>query len=106
MRSKDGSISFCTYHDPLPNNASGPKKPVPEPSKNPEPVIEADELAVRRQRREQSSRASQLIGQKMLQKWALLNENCPNSTCYAVNGFLFNPSFLMDIFIDTPRSSS
>ncbi|KAG0770262.1 hypothetical protein G6F57_005552 [Rhizopus arrhizus] len=84
MRSKDGSISFCTYHDPLPNNASGPKNPVPEPSKNPEPVIEADELAVRRQRREQSSRASQLIGQKMLQKWALLNENCPNSTCYAI----------------------
>ncbi|KAG1351255.1 hypothetical protein G6F62_003039 [Rhizopus arrhizus] len=80
MRSKDGSTSFCTHHDPLPN----------APSKRStlgliqESTIEVDELALQRQRREQSSKASQLIGQKMLQKWALLNENCPNDTCYAI----------------------
>ncbi|GAN08895.1 sjogrens syndrome scleroderma autoantigen 1 family protein [Mucor ambiguus] len=109
MRSKDGSLSFCTYHDQLPNNgaAFNYKKSASlaspasaatvltadvetqqdKPSKD---VVEAtvdngeEELRIRRERREQSSKASQLIGQKMLQRWALLNEHCPNPSCYAV----------------------
>lgn len=35
-------------------------------------------------RREQSNRASQLIGQKLLQQWTLVNDVCPNDTCFAV----------------------
>lgn len=86
MCSKDRSLQFCTYHDDLPN--ASPKdnykpKIVEEVAK---PVVDdmADELEIRRMRREQSSKASQLIGQKMLQRWALLNEHCPNESCYAV----------------------
>jgi hypothetical protein len=102
MRSKDGSLSFCTHHDTLPNTsaqANYKSKPVAEAPKaaiiveeQPKPIVEApvvddmqDELQIRRQRREQSSKASQLIGQKMLQRWALLNEHCPNDSCYAVS---------------------
>jgi uncharacterized Zn finger protein (UPF0148 family) len=87
MRSKDGSISFCTKHDELPNapNASA-KKPEQKPqSRTPSVPVVADEFQIRRERREQSSKASQLIGQKMLQRWALLNEQCPSESCYAVN---------------------
>lgn len=86
MRSKDGSISFCTLHDSLPNKptaAAATTTNQKKPLTNNEPV--ADQLALQRQRREQSSKASQLIGEKMLQRWTLLNEHCPNDTCYAVN---------------------
>lgn len=47
-----------------------------------------DDFRLKEQRREQSSLASQLIGQKMLQRWVLLNETCPNDDCYAVS-FIF-----------------
>jgi hypothetical protein len=43
---------------------------------------EKDSFAAKR--REQSKRASELIGQKLLQQWALVNDICPNETCYAV----------------------
>ncbi|ORE00985.1 hypothetical protein BCV72DRAFT_253342 [Rhizopus microsporus var. microsporus] len=86
MRSKDGSISFCTLHDPLPNKPTSTTTTTTTNQKKPltnnEPV--ADQLALQRQRREQSSKASQLIGEKMLQRWTLLNEHCPNDTCYAI----------------------
>jgi uncharacterized Zn finger protein (UPF0148 family) len=83
MRSKDGSISFCTLHDSLPNKPTTTATNQNKSLTNNEPV--ADQLALQRQRREQSSKASQLIGEKMLQRWTLLNEHCPNDTCYAVN---------------------
>lgn len=88
MRSKDGSLSFCTHHDTLPNSSAKgnyKSKPVVEEVKTPVVDDMQDELQIRRQRREQSSKASQLIGQKMLQRWALLNEHCPNDSCYAVS---------------------
>ncbi|KAL9554165.1 hypothetical protein MBANPS3_002933 [Mucor bainieri] len=110
MRSKDGSLSFCTFHDQLPNNsaafnykkAAAPAAPTtttaPAETEQTKPSTDAvtpsaaetavdngeEELRIRRERREQSSKASQLIGQKMLQRWALLNEHCPNPSCYAV----------------------
>lgn len=97
MRSKDGSIRFCVTHDTLPNSASKPtvssqqqeqrqeEKIVQEPSpaKSSRPYDD-DAARIQLERREQSSRASQLIGQKMLQRWTLLNETCPNPECYAV----------------------
>jgi uncharacterized Zn finger protein (UPF0148 family) len=109
MKSKDGSLSFCTQHDTLPNAGAAhnyQSKPVtkeaeqealPKP-KQPEPVFNLvdngdEELRIRRERREQSSKASQLIGQKMLQRWALLNEHCPNESCYAVSR-CYQPIFL------------
>ena len=86
MSSKDRSLQFCTQHDDLPNK-SPQDHYQPKAVEAPTPAIDdmSDELELRRQRREQSSRASQLIGQKMLQRWALLNEHCPNPACYAVS---------------------
>jgi hypothetical protein len=37
-----------------------------------------------RLRREQSQLAAQLIGQRLLQGWTLLDDVCPNATCYGV----------------------
>ncbi|KAI9494446.1 hypothetical protein BDB00DRAFT_303818 [Zychaea mexicana] len=48
------------------------------------PSIEDDVYAERERRREQSSKASQLIGQRLLQRWTLLNETCPSPGCYAI----------------------
>ncbi|CEP10303.1 hypothetical protein [Parasitella parasitica] len=104
MRSKDGSLSFCTYHDKLPSNGPAfdyqqkvspaafvnPKESQQNAKSNtasfqaPADNSSEEELRIRRERREQSSKASQLIGQKMLQRWALLNDHCPNPRCYAV----------------------
>jgi hypothetical protein len=91
MRSKDGSLSFCTLHDTLPNHGANhsyksttiTEKKQEKPVQKELPLVE--DAAVLRQRREQSSKASQLIGQKMLQRWALLNDHCPNDSCYAVS---------------------
>lgn len=82
MSSKDRSLQFCTLHDTLPTGGANDNYKAAE--KKPDDDMQ-DELAIRRQRREQSSKASQLIGQKMLQRWALLNEHCPNDSCYAVS---------------------
>lgn len=35
-------------------------------------------------RREQSDRAAQEIGSKLLQGWTMLGDECPNPTCYGV----------------------
>ncbi|KAF9956735.1 hypothetical protein BGZ72_002528 [Mortierella alpina] len=43
-----------------------------------------EELKERESRREQSERASRLIGQKMLQGWAMLQDPCPNPACHGV----------------------
>ncbi|KAG9326962.1 hypothetical protein KVV02_001912 [Mortierella alpina] len=43
-----------------------------------------EELKEREARREQSERASRLIGQKMLQGWAMLQDPCPNAACHGV----------------------
>ncbi|KAI8971355.1 hypothetical protein BDB01DRAFT_750284 [Pilobolus umbonatus] len=106
MRSRDGATQFCTLHDTLPDSASKPTETPPPKSvdteitntlvpantassKPPNPLsfdlfTSESELQLRRDRREQSSKASQLIGQKMLQRWTLMNDQCPNASCYAV----------------------
>ncbi|KAI8143146.1 hypothetical protein BJV82DRAFT_102428 [Fennellomyces sp. T-0311] len=91
MRSKDGSIKFCVKHDRLPTSSSSstaaPKTTTTTTLPTSQPVTqstERDELAERERRREQSSKASQLIGQRLLQRWTLLNETCPNPSCYAI----------------------
>ncbi|KAF9121625.1 hypothetical protein BGW39_010377 [Mortierella sp. 14UC] len=43
-----------------------------------------DEVKERESKREQSERASRLIGQKMLQGWAMLQDPCPNPSCHGV----------------------
>lgn len=90
MSSKDRSLQFCTQHDDLPNSSPNDNYKPKVVEEAPKAVVDdmADELQIRRQRREQSSKASQLIGQKMLQRWALLNEHCPNESCYAVSYYL------------------
>jgi len=44
----------------------------------------AEEIKERESKREQSERASRLIGQKMLQGWAMLQDPCPNPSCHGV----------------------
>ncbi|KAF9183313.1 hypothetical protein BGZ51_008130 [Haplosporangium sp. Z 767] len=43
-----------------------------------------EEVKERESNREQSERASRLIGQKMLQGWAMLQDPCPNLSCHGV----------------------
>jgi len=43
-----------------------------------------EEVKERETKREQSERASRLIGQKMLQGWAMLQDPCPNPSCHGV----------------------
>ncbi|KAI8357557.1 hypothetical protein B0O80DRAFT_445211 [Mortierella sp. GBAus27b] len=43
-----------------------------------------EEVKERESRREQSERASRLIGQKMLQGWTMLQDLCPNPSCHEV----------------------
>ncbi|KAF9213980.1 hypothetical protein BGZ59_004535 [Podila verticillata] len=43
-----------------------------------------EEIKAREAKREQSERASRLIGQKMLQGWAMLQDPCPNADCHGV----------------------
>ncbi|KAG0212303.1 hypothetical protein BGX33_003713 [Mortierella sp. NVP41] len=43
-----------------------------------------NEVKERESKREQSERASRLIGQKMLQGWAMLQDPCPNPSCHGV----------------------
>jgi hypothetical protein len=45
------------------------------------PVLDTADIL---RRRAQSDRASSEIGRKMLQGWAMLADECPNSTCYGV----------------------
>jgi uncharacterized Zn finger protein (UPF0148 family) len=100
MRSKDGAIKFCVNHDPLPTSNSRNTKKIPSVPAPATPEAEgddgaieqpspstsgSDEIRLQQERREQSSKASQLIGQRMLQRWVLLNETCPNGACFAVS---------------------
>ncbi|KAI9027270.1 hypothetical protein CLU79DRAFT_741140 [Phycomyces nitens] len=101
MRSKDGLIKFCVSHDSLPTSSASQRRPTtataittttPPPVASPpkasaprtEDIKSMDKMREQSERREQSSKASQLIGQKLLQRWTLLNDICPNSSCYAV----------------------
>jgi len=45
----------------------------------------AQEVQKRDSQREQSERASRLMGEKMLQGWAMLQDPCPNPTCNGVS---------------------
>lgn len=44
-----------------------------------------EEVRERETRREQSERATQLLSQKMLQGWAMLQDPCPNPSCHGVS---------------------
>ncbi|KAJ2396308.1 hypothetical protein GGI23_003965, partial [Coemansia sp. RSA 2559] len=43
-----------------------------------------EKIRLRREKREQGDRASQLIAKRLLQGWKLLDQPCPNSECYNV----------------------
>ncbi|KAG0305718.1 hypothetical protein BGZ98_003699 [Dissophora globulifera] len=45
-----------------------------------------EEIKERETKREQSENASRLIGQKMLQGWAMLQDPCPNPSCHGEQG--------------------
>lgn len=49
------------------------------------PKATEEEVRERETKREQSERASRLIGQKMLQGWAMMQDPCPNPSCHGVS---------------------
>ncbi|KAG2013742.1 hypothetical protein CC2G_010621 [Coprinopsis cinerea AmutBmut pab1-1] len=61
-----------------------PSTPPTEMSNLSEEFILPPETEESRRRREQSDRASAELGRRLLQGWAMLGEECPNSTCYGV----------------------
>ncbi|CAG8508249.1 2713_t:CDS:2 [Ambispora gerdemannii] len=91
MRSKDGTKWFCVICDGDPSNAN--RKPSVSQnslytmSQNISPNTEGDALNQtdeNQARQQQSKLASHLIGQHLLQGWALIDEICPSNTCYGV----------------------
>lgn len=64
-----------------------------------------EEIKAREAKREQSERASRLIGQKMLQGWAMLQDPCPNADCHGVRVFfLFHAIFFsFPVFMDLTK---
>lgn len=58
-----------------------------------------EEIKAREAKREQSERASRLIGQKMLQGWAMLQEPCPNADCHGVSFFFLGCVQVFHVFI-------
>ncbi|ORX56906.1 hypothetical protein DM01DRAFT_1334470 [Hesseltinella vesiculosa] len=98
MRSKDKSLKFCVAHDTLPTK--GPYVTYTKPSATPtpqrsiqpsstptaSPSAAAPTAADWKQDpgfMDRRQRASELLGQKMLAQWALLNDVCPNDACSA-----------------------
>lgn len=98
MRSPQGRqpiTYFCPNCDDDPDTASTStdslrgshvSTPLTEVSNLPEspllaPVLDMEEI---QRRREQSDRASQEIGNRLLQGWAMLADECPSSTCYGI----------------------
>ena len=82
------AIAHTSSSPVVPQETSKPSASQPLSSSLPEKQFistENDEYAERERRREQSSKASQLIGQRLLQRWTLLNETCPNPSCYGVS---------------------
>ncbi|KAJ2666179.1 hypothetical protein IW148_001108 [Coemansia sp. RSA 1199] len=51
----------------------------------PKTAVAEDELnELRRRKREQSDMASECIGKRLLQGWAMIDRSCPNESCYNV----------------------
>ncbi|CAG8654644.1 5174_t:CDS:2, partial [Paraglomus occultum] len=93
LRSKDNSTWLCARCD---NNDSKPRSTTELPYQAYEsfaPPVESigmeqetsEEVEERQLRRKQSQLAAQLIGERMLQGWTLLDEICPNETCYGAS---------------------
>ncbi|KAF8351535.1 hypothetical protein F5887DRAFT_937999, partial [Amanita rubescens] len=97
MRSPQGRLPtthFCANCDNDPDtssssndskysDASTPPTEVSNPPDSPQfmPLQDTEDI---RRRREQSDRASQEIGNRLLQGWAMLADECPGPTCYGV----------------------
>ncbi|ORX92585.1 hypothetical protein K493DRAFT_42254 [Basidiobolus meristosporus CBS 931.73] len=79
MRSKDKKIQFCVLCDDPERKQT--QEPVIQSPENTNSTVELEEVE---KKRAQSQTASKLIGEKLLQGWAMLNDICPNETCYGV----------------------
>ena len=75
--------SSATSMQSPPSRVSTPPTELSQRSESPEFVL-PPETEETRLRRAQSDRASSEIGQLLLQGWAMLAEECPNSGCYGV----------------------
>ncbi|KAK9728379.1 hypothetical protein K7432_001165 [Basidiobolus ranarum] len=90
MRSKDNKIKFCVLcDDPEKQSKSEPKKSplsneVQNTSEQEDDTYSAIKPDEAEKRRVQSQQASKLIGAKMLQGWAMMEDVCPNESCYGV----------------------
>ncbi|KAF4619944.1 hypothetical protein D9613_005187 [Agrocybe pediades] len=90
---KCGENASKAVDNPTSSNASTSEShvsrsltPPTEVSEIPESPVFApiEESEQSRRRREQSDRASEQIGKKLLQGWAMLGDECPNESCYGV----------------------
>ncbi|KAJ3300011.1 hypothetical protein HK104_005265 [Borealophlyctis nickersoniae] len=91
VRTKDRTRTMCVLCDD-PQNPDRPPEPFTEVEDEGDefPLAEADSavgdvesVEVERQR-EQSQRASALLGQRMLAGWTLLGENCQSAGCFGI----------------------
>lgn len=79
----DGAQSSSTSGATL-SSRSRASTPATEASRPQSPDLRFVDTPEMIARREQSDRASAEIGRRLLQGWAMLGEECPNSTCYGV----------------------
>ncbi|KAJ2718196.1 hypothetical protein GGI07_005852 [Coemansia sp. Benny D115] len=95
MREPGTEVSKCVWHnaseifpeespkDEKLDNDATPEQPVYD--LEPDLVIQdTPESRKRKEKREQGERASELIAKKLLQGWAMIDESCPNESCYNV----------------------
>lgn len=76
MRTKDGSEWICVLCDDKEQQA------LVQEEEDTVEIMENEEI--RMNRREQTDKATALLGEKMLQGWTLLGEECPNTSCFAI----------------------
>ncbi|CAH1760987.1 6675_t:CDS:2 [Entrophospora sp. SA101] len=87
LRSKDKSISFCVIcDDKETENASKKSYNASSSSMNESRELSSSKTIQKKLKlqREQSQKASQLIGQYLLKGWALTDEICPNDKCCSI----------------------
>ena len=82
--SKDNISSSPTSDTPSVEDVSTPATDISRELPTPEfhlPLMDTEESL---RRRAQSDRASTVIGQRLLQGWAMLAEECPRPTCFGI----------------------
>ncbi|KAJ2633038.1 hypothetical protein H4R22_000811 [Coemansia sp. RSA 1290] len=98
MRDPETNNDKCVWHDAeelFPEEAAdqGTKDPGPENTKTEamrewserkDEKLDSEQSEVRRRKQEQGDLASERIGKRLLQGWAMIDRSCPNQNCYSI----------------------